>query len=218
MDQFNFNLWYETYDPNFIEISQKSFIPERWLSYQAIDHDIFEGKVIKPINKYVESLYPRPELVSITGNTVRLRQRNHAEILLLDKDPSRENTFRNLDRPHMRQYYQTKQQYPEDHECFDQPYIFYAPWFLDADASVLFTQSEELSPFKVYDTCYSYKAIPRDSRYAEPAFIPFKFKKVGPHMINDNRGKIKRQSPMFDMVFDLNDILIKNIKDFYEKN
>jgi hypothetical protein len=216
--EFNFNIWYDSYDPNFIDISRKSFIPEKWLSYQAIDHDIFGDSPIKPINRYAEKLSPRPDLVSISGNTVRLRQRNHAEILLLDKAKNYNNTFRNIDRPHMRQYYQTRLEYPKSDELFDPVYVFYTPWILDENISVAFEQPEEDSPITVYETTLSFNKQPRDARHVYPKFVPFRFKKNGSHMITENLGKIKRLSPIFDMVFSADDILIQKIKDFYEKN
>jgi hypothetical protein len=37
-------------------------------------------------------------------------------------------------------------------------------------------------------------------------------------MVKDGFGNIKKESVMFDMVFDSNDIMIERIKDFYEKN
>jgi hypothetical protein len=218
VSDFNFNIWYDSYDPSFIEISKKSFVPEKWLTYQNIDHDKFSSSFIKPINKYAQKLYPKPELVSIHQGLVRLRQRNHAEILLLDKAKNYKNLFRNIDRPHVRQYYQTRIEYPESKECFDPAYIFYTPWFLDENISVLFEQPEEDSPVKVYQTSASFKKQPAESFYVEPKFVPFRFKKVGPHMSSENMGKIKRGSAIFDIVFQADDILIERVRDFYEKN
>jgi hypothetical protein len=217
-NNFNFNIWYESYDPHFTDINRKSFIPEKWLSYQAIDHDKFGELPIKPINRYVEKLYPRPDLVSINDGVVRLRQRNHAEILLLDYDPNHRNSFRNLDRPHMRQYYQTKKDYPEIDICFDQVYLFYTPWILDENLDVIFEQAEEESPVYIYETKSSFQKESKDCRYIEPKFVPFRFKKIGPHMSTQNLGKVKRLSPIFDIVFQADDILIERIKEFYEKN
>jgi hypothetical protein len=215
---FNFNIWYESYDPDFIDISQKSFIPEKWLSYQAIDHDRFGESPIKPINRYAERLYPRPSLVSINDNTVRLRQRNHAEILLLDNAPNYGNGLRNLDRPHMRQYYQTNQEYPRSEDCFDPAYIFYTPWIIDENLEVAFEQPEEESPILVYKTMAHFKKESRDAAYVRPKFVPFRFKKIGPHINEVGFGKVKRLSPIFDIVFQADDILVERIEKFYEKD
>jgi hypothetical protein len=213
MDDFNFNLWYEAYDPGFTEININSLVPLKWLKYSEINHNRYSESLIKPINRYVEKLYPMPELVSIEGNTVRLRQKNHAEFFLLYKD----GKFVNRDRPHIRQYYNTKAKYPESEDCFDPVYLFYAPWFIDSEVSVRFEQPAN-SPFEIYGFESQYKPISSNAEFVEPFFIPFRFKKVGSHMVSENYGRIKRQSPMFDIVLDLNDILIKKVEKFYEKD
>lgn len=213
MESFNFNLWYDTYDPDFIKISHDSNIPEKWIRYQSISRDKYDDSPIKPINRYVEFLYPRPELVSVEGSRVRLRQKTHADIFLLETRFG----FKNVDRPHMRQYYQTKKDYPLGEDLFEPAFVFYVPWFIDSDIPVRFEKVED-SPFLVYESLFNYKAIPNNMDYIEPHFVPFKFKRKGRHMVNDSFGKIKRQSPMFDMVFDSSAIMIERIKDFYEKN
>lgn len=213
MEWFNFNLWYDTYDPNFIQISHESNIPEKWIRYQSISRDKYDSSIIKPINRYVEFLYPRPDLVSIIGSEVRLRQKTHADIFLLDK----ERGFINVDRPHMRQYYKTKKAYPLEKDLFEPAFIFYVPWFIDDNVTVKFENVKD-SPFLVYPSSFSYAKILSTTDYIEPHFVPFKFKKTGKHMVKDGFGKIKKESVMFDMVFDSNDIMIERIKDFYEKN
>jgi hypothetical protein len=37
-------------------------------------------------------------------------------------------------------------------------------------------------------------------------------------MVNDKFGKIKRDSPMFDIVFQANDIIVEDVRSLYEKN
>lgn len=212
MTKFNFNLWYETYDPNFTEISKASLIPEKWVGHRFISHNIFDGLPIKPINRYVEFLYPRPELIKIENNVVTLRQKNHAEIFLLNDG----GYFRNIDRPWMRQYYQTNRKMASQ-DCFDQEYLFYVPWFIDESVLVHFKNSDN-SPFLIFEESIQYvKTYPRE-QYIEPKFVLFKFKNYGDHMESDIFGKIRAGSPMFDMVFDADDILIERIRKFYEYN
>lgn len=210
----NFNIWYETEDPNFIEISMKSNIPRNWLSYQNILIGRHKDSIIKPINRYVERLVPSPELVSIKDNIVRLRQGNHAEIFLLERD---DGSFYNVDRPWMRQYYNTSQSgYDTPNGCFPGAYKFYVPWILDESAYVSIEPVED-SPFYVYPQAMNCHTIEKSLEYLHPFFVPFHFKKLGDHMVTEKFGKIKRQSPMFDMVFSATDIMIDRIKEFYEK-
>jgi hypothetical protein len=214
MNSFNFNVWYESYDPNFIDINRKSLVPEKWLSYQNINHNKFANSILKPINRYVEALYPAPELVSIIDNRVILRQKTHAGIFLLNDSGS----FYNVDRPHMRQYYQTKTEYETSSNCFGQAYVFYIPWLIDADVEVTVGQPGAESPFEIKKSVVSYKRIHESTQYIEPNFVAFKFKRVGPHMTNQDFGKIKLGSSMFDMTFSLSDILIERMREFYENN
>jgi hypothetical protein len=161
----------------------------------------------------VEFLYPRPELISIEGTQIRLRQKTHADIFLLETNLG----FRNVDRPHMRQYYQTKKEYLKEDNLFDPSFVFYVPWFIDDNVSVKFETIGD-SPFLTYESFFNYSPISADTRYVSPHFVPFKFKRKGKHMLDDGFGKIKKGSPMFDMVFDSSAIMIERIKDFYEKN
>jgi hypothetical protein len=210
----HFNVWYNSYDPSFLEIGRASFIPDKWQSYQAIDHDKFLGSIIKPINRYVQALYPRPDLVSIKDDVVILRQRNHAQIFLLDSTEG----FVNIDRPHMRQYYQTRLDFPTEENCFDQPFLFYTPWFLDENLEATISQPEEWSPFKIYEKTVFYQKQDSSTKYVEPEFVPFRFKKNGPHMKQESFGKIDKGVAMFDIQIRLNDILIEKIRKFYEEN
>lgn len=210
----NFNIWYETEDPDFIDISIRSNIPRGWLSYQVILAGTNRDSIIKPINRYVERLVPVPELVSIENNVVRLRQGNHAEIFLLEKD---DGSFYNVDRPWMRQYYNTSQSgYNTPDDCFPGAYKLYIPWILDEQVSVSIEPVKD-SPFHIYPQIVSCHPVQNDIEYLYPFFVSFHFKKVGDHMVTEKFGKIQRQSAMFDIVFSATDIIIEKIKDFYEK-
>ena len=48
--------------------------------------------------------------------------------------------------------------------------------------------------------------------------MPFKFKRVGPHMVNHKFGKIKRHSAMFDIVFKADGIIEEKVRNFYEQD
>jgi len=209
-----FNIWHETYDPLFFDISIRSRLPEKWLSYQYIKNAKYKTSPIKPINRYVESLYPCPKLLSIKDNIVTLQQENHADFFLLLK---KDGSLYNVDRPWMRQYYKTKYepQIPED--CFNYVYKFYTPWYVDFDGEVIYKQSEN-SPFYIYEFTAKHNLVNQYTRYLEPNFVPFSFKKIGNHMIDDGFGKILRGNSMFDIVFKADDIMINRVREFYEKN
>jgi len=214
-ENYNFNLWYETYDPVFSEISRNSRIPIKWYSFEENKSLVYKTTIIKPINRYVEVLYPKPKLIDISDNIIRLRQYNHAEFFLLEK---RHNQFFNLDRPWMRQYYQTKEHPEKVDGCFDPTYKFYTPWVIDENIKISIEQPQEDSPFFIYETSVQREKMMIGQSILEPDFVSFKFKRVGPHMVSDKFGKIKLNTPLFDIVFEGSGTIVERVKDFYEQH
>lgn len=210
---YDFNIWQNTYDPNFINICAQSRIPEKWIRYQRVLDGKNKNSIIKPINKYVEELYPAPKLIKIDKNTVTLRQFSHADIFLLETG----NVLKALDRPWMRQFYRSKRHQDDCQNCFDETFVAYVPWFIDENISINIV-SVENSPFIVQNTKDSYQKIPNTTDFLQPIMVPFRFSRVGSHMETEKFGKIKRNTPIFDMVFTADDIIIKRVRDFYEKN
>jgi len=51
--------------------------------------------------------------------------------------------------------------------------------------------------------------------FRSPEMLTFRFKKMGDHMIDSEYGKILRYTPMFRMIFPVNDIMVKRIEEFY---
>jgi hypothetical protein len=95
--------------------------------------------------------------------------------------------------------------------------VAYVPWFIDANVLVLFRGIED-SPFVVQDKTDKYGIVPEDVRYLEPIMVPFRFRKVGSHMDQAHFGKIKRDSPMFDIIFKADDTIIEKVREFYEQD
>lgn len=211
---YNFNVWQETLDPVFSKICKDSRLPDKWISYDRVANGKYKDSVIKPVNRYVESLYQPPVLISIDGNIVRLRQQNHADYFLLEKE---NGTFFNLDRPWLRQYYKTKEEFDIPDTCFKATYKMYVPWFIDANVDISYEQVEG-SPFHIYPQTFAYEEVDPESKYVEPNFITFNFMRVGSHMVDDKFGKIKRLSPVFDMVFQADDIIVQRVRKFYEQD
>jgi hypothetical protein len=209
----NFDIWYNTKDPFFTELSQKSNIPFNWLAYKTVLSGENKDSVIKPINRYVERLVPPPDLISINNNIVTLRQRNHAEFFLLEKE---DGSFYNVDRPWQRQYYNSALDFDADN-CYPGTFKFYVPWFIDESVVAYFHPPKEDTPFHTYSSIANYGRVPDDARFVEPHFVPFRFKRVGPHMIDDKFGKIPIGSAMYDIMFYADDIIIERVKEFYEK-
>lgn len=224
LDVPTFDIWYESFDPVFSRICLQSKLPGKWIEYYPITKGKNKNSPIKPINRYVERLYPKPKLVSIENNIVRLRQGNHAEIfLLVDKThrffSGNQDTdgFYNVDRPWMRQYYQTKAELPRPENCFAPMYKFYAPWFVDDNVTIHYQPSPVDTPFHTFEQVGKCVKLAIPPMFVEPHFISFYFKKEGSHMLSDVQGRILRQSAMYDMVFHADDALIERIRKQYEE-
>jgi hypothetical protein len=210
---YDFNVWYNTYDPSFIDISAKSLIPDKWANYQRVVDGKHGESIIKPLNKYVEALYPAPKLISVEDGVVTLRQHNHAEIFLLEK----ENELKALDRPWMRQFYRSKIDQPENSNCFSDTFVAYIPWFIDANVLVLI-RGVDGSPFCIIEKTDAYHKVPKETAYLEPMMVSFRFSRIGDHMEEKHFGKVRRNTPMFDIIFKADDTIIERVKDFYEQD
>lgn len=212
---YDFGVWKSSYDPNFVEISFKSRVPEKWLNFQKIaSSEKYKSSIIKPINAYAEALYPAPKLISINNNFIILRQYTHAEVFILVNEKDRKF----LDRPWMRQFYKSSYIADLDPECFDDTFVAYTPWVIDSACEVKFVIPEEESAFKIFETTRYCADIPADTRYLEPFMIPFRFKKDGSHMADAEFGKVRKMSPLYDMVIPRNDIIDLGLKEFYAKD
>lgn len=210
---FEFDIWYEYLDPNFTDICKRSRLPEKWISFQKVLSGKYSDSILKPINRYVEQLYPAPALLGITNNTVTLQQKNHAEFFMLETEGGNWYT---LDRPWMRQYYKSNE--PHRHQSGHVPMMFkfYVPWIIDSDIPVRFVQAEN-SPFTIYEDEYVFSKTNSGLDYYEPPMVRFQFKTSGDHMEYHNFGRILRQSPMFNITFEADDIIVESVRKFYEQ-
>jgi hypothetical protein len=208
---FDFELWYNSYDPNFVEITKGSRLPERWMNYGEV-LEKYKDSIIKPINPYVDYMCPPPRLVSIVNNTVTLQQANYAEIYL----SIRKTGFYNVDKVWLRQYYQSKDDWETPQDCFGGNYKVFTPWVIDADVEARIHQADN-SPFSVVETQHEFKKIPDSTIYYDPGFIGINFKNVGDHMKTDNLGKIEKHSPLYNITFTADDTIVERVRKFYEE-
>ncbi len=211
-----FNIWYKSYTESFLDINKKSNIRPSWLNYSYVLEGEYGSSIIKPINHYVEKLYIKPNLLSIKNNLVVLQQTNHAEIFLLKMNF--ENRLKALDRPHMRQFYMSDRIKYIENNKFDQMYRFYIPWFLDVDNIKIKIKQPENSPFIIEEKEFISKKYSKNDKYVDPEMVFFNFLSNGTHMIDEEYGRIKRLSPMFNLEFEADDIIISKVKEFYGKN
>lgn len=207
---FNFNIWYETYDPDFIDINLKSRVPEKWMNFNNIS-DKYKDSIIKPINPYLEYMCPPPRLISINDNKVVLEQDTYAEIMLNNT----KNKFKNIEKVWLRQYYQTLKNFDKQ-DCFDPCYVTFMPWIIDENVMASISSIEN-SAFQVKEDVIYLNKTNSDDYVSSPSIL-FAFKDSGIHMKVDKEwGIIRKHSPLFCITIEANDIIIEKIKEFYEK-
>jgi hypothetical protein len=211
--EFNQNIWYESYDPDFLHINFISRVTANWMSAFPV-YAKYESEAIMPISNYVDNIGTVPELVSIDGNRVTLRQLVYADIYLLQEAGS---DFYNVDRTWIRQYYQTNFKMPDDPECFDPTYLFFVSW-IPKETTEIFYSGVDGSPVKVFAKKDLWIFPEVNMEFIQPHMVPLKFKKVGEHMYDDELGIIRRGMPLFDMTFTVSDIMVEKIRKFYASN
>jgi hypothetical protein len=129
-----------------------------------------------------------------------------------------ENRLKALDRPHMRQFYMSDRVKYIENNRFNQVYRFYIPWFLDVDNIKIKIKQPENSPFIIEEKEFISKKYSKNDKYIDPEMIFFNFLSSGTHMIDEEYGRIKRLSPMFNLEFEADDIIISKVREFYDKN
>lgn len=210
--EYNFEIWYETYDPDYVEININSRVPYEWMAQDQIPEK-YSRTILKPISQYTEYMCPPPDLVSIEGNTIRLRQRTYAEIMLNNVS----GEFSTIEKLWLRQYYKSNSGAVDTDACFEDGFVYFSPWMIDSDTDALI-EGIPGSPFEINTRKVSFKKINKDAEFISPVAINFAFKRSGQHMKEENSwGIIRKATPIYDIVFQANDIIVERIKDFYEE-
>ena len=185
------------------------------MSYERIyNDDKYRESIIKPINKYAESLYPKPTLVSIDNDKIVLRQHTHAEIFILVQSDFKKF----LDRPWIRQFYKTAYQAEADKDCFDDVFVAYTPWIIDHNIDAVFIKSSADTPIKAFETSVSFSSIDPHTMFVNPKMIPFRFMKIGSHMIDSEFGKVRSNTPIYDIILPYSQTIEQKIRNFYAKD
>lgn len=211
----NREVWYNTPDPDFIDICKKSMVQQSWISYQKVLSGKYGSAPVKPISNYVANIGYEPELVSISGNVVRLRVHLYADMFLLKK---LDQDLYHVDRPWVRQYYLTSHQMDSREDCFDGTFKFYVPWAFDENVEVSYLSPEVDSPFVIQEAKDYWHKMPKYADSVRPHFVYFKFKKTGKHMVDKELGIPRRGDPIFDIVAEFDGIMLERIKEYYAKD
>lgn len=206
--------WVNSELMNFPDIQIQSRVPGKWLHYTDLEPE-YSFNLVKPINRYVSNLYPKPEIVSIVGNTVRLIQKTHAEIWV-KIDKKGEDLYA-LDKTWQRQFYPSPDRHSFE-DCFLPTYRFYVPWFINKNINVIFKEVDsEESPFRCLQSEIYWIPPHPHTKIVNTNFVSFGIKRQGKHMENEEYGIISIGSPMYEIVVQLEEPDIEKIRREYEK-
>lgn len=204
--------WINSGNLSFSNIVRQSKIPDHWARYDS-EYIKNVKSVLKPVNKYVFSLYPRPEILNITSNLVTFRQRTHAEIWIEDKG---NDVLYALDKCHQRQFYPSENNIDVS-GCFSATYRFYVPWFINKNVQISISPVEnETTPFYINKKIFIQNFIDIFTPYVDTKFVDFKIKNMGQHSLKENYGIISKNTAMYDMSVYLTDEEILKLKEDYE--
>lgn len=204
--------WINSGNLSFSNIVRQSKIPDHWARYDS-EYIKNVKSVLKPVNKYVFSLYPRPEILNITSNLVTFRQRTHAEIWIEDKG---NDVLYALDKCHQRQFYPSENNIDVS-GCFSATYRFYVPWFINKNVEIKIDPiKNEKTPFCINKKIFVSNFVDISTPYVDTEFIDFKIKNLAEYCLKENYGIISKNTAMYDMSVYLTDEEILKLKEDYE--
>lgn len=203
--------WLNSQNLSFSEILIESRVPEKWARFDRLE-DEFHNFLLKPVNRYVSNLYPRPQLIDINDERVILRQRTHAEIWVQDEGVG----LYALDKTHQRQFYPSENDHNYEN-CYPARYRFYVPWFIDKDceANILLVSDED-TPISAVSTKINFKKVDKNSEHVNTNFVDCGIKKEGSWMLDGTHGILPISSAIYDMVIYLNTEELKMMRHQYD--
>jgi hypothetical protein len=205
--------WIKSANLTFSEILVQSVIPEKWSRYDLVQKYVV-GDIIKPVNKYVFSLYPKPELINISKNIAQLRQKTHAEIWV---KPEKNESLYALDKTWQRQFYPSSNKIQSDN-CFKPTYKFYVPWIFYKNCKIKISGIKDAySPFFILDTEFDNIVPEYNSKYIDTNFVDFNIKNHGDYLVNGRYGIIDVGTPMYDMYIELTKEELKKMETQYDR-
>jgi len=203
--------WVDSENLLFPELEKQSFVPQKWARYDLLEPR-YKSLLIKPVNRYVSNLYPKPEILSINENKITLLQKTHAEIWV---EPRQDGSLYALDKCHQRQFYPSPKQI-KSNDCFFATYRFYMPWILGFETLIEIGNVKKIfSPFVIEEGSINFVPPQKEEEYVNTPFINFNIKKNGDHMIDDKYGIIDIGSPMFEIGLTVSDSDLLKIKEEY---
>jgi hypothetical protein len=204
--------WVNSESLSFPEILIQSKIPPNWARYNIYDISNIHS-ILKPVNRYVLKLYPKPKILKIENNVVTFRQKTHAEIWIEEKN---NNVIYALDKCHQRQFYPSLNNI-ENKDCFKPTYKFYIPWFINKNIEITISPVEdEQTPFYINKKNIISKYVEDNEEYVKTEFVDFKIKNTNDYL-KEKYAIISKNTAMYDMSVILTNEELLKLGEQYEK-
>jgi len=198
--------WVNSENKSFTEIiKSNTTMPGIWASSNSVVHSLYYNNILKPINGYAKTFWPKPELIKDNG-VAYLRYFTHAEIWI---EPMREGLYA-LDKTWQRQFYPSQLFINSPGGFFNAIYKFYIPWIFDEDL-ILKVKNIEGSPFKILNETVTFNKL----NYKEDwncDWIHFLIKSDGDHIETYHDriyGVIPIKTPICDIIIEDKEIINK---------
>jgi hypothetical protein len=205
--------WINSENKSFTEIVKaNTTMPHLWASSEPIAHSLYYDNILKPINGYAKTFWPKPEFIK-QNNISYLRYFTHAEIWF---EPFHDGLYA-LDKTWQRQFYPSEIQVSNSEDCFNSVYKFYIPWIFD-DNLTLSIKAIDDSPFKVLNTKVNFYKLNINEDW-NCDWFHFLIKYEGSHIEKYNDrvyGIIPINTPICDIIIE-NEELIDKIEREYAK-
>ena len=198
--------WVNSENKSFTEIIKaNTTMPGIWASSESVIHSLYYNNILKPINGYAKTFWPKPELIK-DNEIAYLRYFTHAEIWV---EPMREGLYA-LDKTWQRQFYPSQLFINSPGGFFNAIYKFYIPWIFDEDL-ILKVKNIEGSPFKILNETVTFNKL----NYKEDwncDWIHFLIKSDGDHIETYHDriyGVIPIKTPICDIIIEDKEIINK---------
>jgi hypothetical protein len=198
--------WINSENKSFSEIVKaNTTMPVIWASSESVVHSLYYDNILKPINGYAKTFWPKPELIK-ENNIICLRYFTHAEIWF---EPTPDGLYA-LDKTWQRQFYPSEMHSYDPQYCFDAAYKFYIPWIFDENLTLNIKEIEN-SPFKILNTKVNFSRLNNNENW-NCDWFHFLIRHQGKHIETYNNriyGVIPIKTPICDIIIEDKEIINK---------
>ena len=198
--------WINSENKSFSEIvKSNTTMPGIWASSESVVHSLYYDNILKPINGYAKTFWPRPDFIK-DNEVAYLRYFTHAEIWI---EPMSQGLYA-LDKTWQRQFYPSELNVNAPIGFFNSVYKFYIPWIFDENLVLNIKQIKD-SPFKILNEKVNFNKLNYKENW-NCDWIHFLIKSEGSYIEKyHNRiyGVIPIKTPICDIIIEDKEIIDK---------